>query len=422
MTSLTGRSSALATASRFSRTRRVDVNVRRRLTADRELLHVRVRRVQQTAALGDRHNGDRVRQPVGDEVRTLDRVNGDIDLGAARPDLLADEQHRCFVAFAFADDDAAGDLHLAERVAHLLDGRAVGRVALASTHPARSRQRGALGHLHEIERVNRMVQYRSHHRAWHRLEPTREAPYFLLNTLRRVRRQPISQPLPSRPWRVGALLLAGWPAVFAVALAGATLGFFAWYAIVVPHHNAAESQLGLTLAPLAGAAAAIAAWIGYARYFSGRARITLERSLQYDAPTYLPFLLLWLTFISPAQAAHEARLFLLAAALFCIGKVLIAARFNQTVREVLVDFALTRVAIIVIAELAAMIIGQRAGTHVQESSHMLLAVWGRWDAVHYLDIATHRLPRHRHGFLPALSRCSSASSERWWATISLRAC
>ncbi len=44
--------------------------------------------------------------------------------------------------------------------------------------------------------------------------------------------------------------------------------------------------------------------------------------------------------------------------------------------------------IIVIAELAAIIIGQRAGTHVQESSNLLLTVWGRWDAVHYLDIAT----------------------------------
>ena len=54
----------------------------------------------------------------------------------------------------------------------------------------------------------------------------------------------------------------------------------------------------------------------------------------------------------------------------------------------LIDFAVTRLAIIVIAELAAVIIGQRAGTHVQESSHVLLAVWGRWDAVHYLDIAT----------------------------------
>ncbi|HKE36202.1 MAG TPA: mannosyltransferase family protein, partial [Candidatus Baltobacteraceae bacterium] len=69
-------------------------------------------------------------------------------------------------------------------------------------------------------------------------------------------------------------------------------------------------------------------------------------------------------------------------------KVFIAARFNQTVREVLVDFVATRAVIIVIAELAAVIIGQRPGEHVQESRTILLAVWGRWDAVHYLDIAT----------------------------------
>ena len=56
---------------------------------------------------------------------------------------------------------------------------------------------------------------------------------------------------------------------------------------------------------------------------------------------------------------------LLAIGLFCVAKVLIAARFNQTVREVLIDFLATRTAIIVIAELAAVIIGQRAGTHVQ---------------------------------------------------------
>ena len=64
-------------------------------------------------------------------------------------------------------------------------------------------------------------------------------------------------------------------------------------------------------------------------------------------------------------------------------------RFNTTVRDVTIDFVVSRFAIIVIAELAAVIIGQRAGTHVQESRNLLLAVWGRWDAVHYLDIATY---------------------------------
>jgi Gpi18-like mannosyltransferase len=191
-----------------------------------------------------------------------------------------------------------------------------------------------------------------------------------------------------RPLRLGDLLIAGWVAPVAVTLAGLTLGFFGWYAFLVPSLSGAASEIGLIGSMLGGAAFAVATWLGYSRYLSQRAAITLARSLRYDALTWPPFALLWLTFVSSSQLTHGARLFLIAGALFCIGKVLIAARFNQTVREVLIDFAATRIAIIVIAELAAVIIGQRAGTHVQESSHVLLAVWGRWDAVHYLDIAT----------------------------------
>ena len=193
----------------------------------------------------------------------------------------------------------------------------------------------------------------------------------------------------SRPHahRLDELLAPGWTPLIAVGLAGLTLGFFAWYALLVPRHSAALSELGLLVLPLAGIPAAIAAWAWYGRYFSSRAGTTLVRSLRYDALTWIPFLLLWLTFVLPPQYTHGARLFLVAAALFCLGKVLIAARFNQTVREVAIDFVATRAAIIVIAELAAIIIGQRAGTHVQESRNLLLAVWGRWDAVHYIDIA-----------------------------------
>ncbi len=191
----------------------------------------------------------------------------------------------------------------------------------------------------------------------------------------------------SRRIHVPDLLAGGWAAFVGVALAGLTLGFFGWYALIVPRHHGAFSELGLLAGLVAGPFVAMTAWIGYARYFSRRAGITLPRSLQYDALTWLPFLLLWLTFFI-AQFTREARLFLIAVTLACVGKVLVAARFNQTVREVLIDFAATRAVLIVIAELASVIIGQRAGTHVQESSYALLAVWGRWDAVHYLDIAT----------------------------------
>jgi hypothetical protein len=158
--------------------------------------------------------------------------------------------------------------------------------------------------------------------------------------------------------------------------------------VVVPRHHGAIGELGLLFCTLGGVGVALTAWTSYSHYFSHRAGITLVRSLQYDALTWPPFLLLWFTFVLAPQLTHGARLLLLALGLWCVGKVLIAARFNQTVREVLIDFAVTRIAIIVIAELAAVIIAQRAGIHVQESSYALLAVWGRWDAVHYLNIAT----------------------------------
>lgn len=182
---------------------------------------------------------------------------------------------------------------------------------------------------------------------------------------------------------------AGVAALATVATAGFTLGFFAWLTEIVPRHDPLLSNAGLVLSLIAGIAVALGLWQAYARYVSRRTGITLARSLQYDAASWAPFIMVWLAFVLPPAATHGgSRVFAVAAALFCIIKVLVAARFDQTVREVLVDFVATRTAVIIIAEMAAVIIGQRAGTHVQESSHVLLNVWGRWDAVHYLTIAT----------------------------------
>jgi hypothetical protein len=203
-----------------------------------------------------------------------------------------------------------------------------------------------------------------------------------------------------RSLRFDDLLAPGIGALCAVGFAGFTLGFFAWYAAIVPRHDAALSNIGLVALVVLGPLAACAVWLGYSRYFSRRTGITQARALQYDALTWIPFWLLWLTFVLPPQYTHGARMLLIASSAFCVLKVLIAARFNQSVREVLLDFLATRVAIIVIAELAAIIIGQRAGTHVQESRTLLLAVWGRWDAVHYLDIATHGYQGYDMAFFP----------------------
>lgn len=177
------------------------------------------------------------------------------------------------------------------------------------------------------------------------------------------------------------------PSSIAVLIAGLTLGFFAWYGLIVPRHDPIATQLGFLVITLGGAAIALWLWYAYSQYFSRRSGITLARSLRYDALTWSPFILLWLSFVLAPQVTHGSRLFVICAALFCLAKVAIAARFNQTVREVLIDFTATRIVIIVIAEIAAVIIGQRAGTHVEESSNLLLNVWGHWDAVHYLTIA-----------------------------------
>jgi hypothetical protein len=209
-----------------------------------------------------------------------------------------------------------------------------------------------------------------------------------------------SQPAHARIFALGELFAGGGLAPLVVGLAGATLGFFFWFGIVVPLHHPALSQLAFLLCIPLGAAAILALWQQYARYFSRRTGVKLSHSLRYDAITWLPFLVLWSTFALQSVFTHGGRIFIVAVALFCVGKVVIAARFNQTVREVLLDFLVSRTAIIVIAELAAVIIGQRSGVHVEESRHLLLAVWGRWDAVHYLTIATQGYSGTNMAFFP----------------------
>lgn len=182
---------------------------------------------------------------------------------------------------------------------------------------------------------------------------------------------------------------AGVGPVASVLAAGLTLGFFAWYGLVVPTHRPTLTEAGLPIALIIVSAIVMALWTAYSRYFSRRTGVLYERALQYDAISWVTFVLLWLAFVLPLWVTHGGlTLFLYCFALFCLAKLGVAMRFNETVRDVTIDFIVTRFAIIVIAELAAVIIGQRPGQHAQESQHLLLAVWGRWDAVHYIDIAS----------------------------------
>ncbi len=180
----------------------------------------------------------------------------------------------------------------------------------------------------------------------------------------------------------------GRPAVATVGVAGLTTGFFLWYAVALhAPHGPAFLEVTLVGSLILGIAGVYAGWIAYGRYFARRARVDEIAALRFDAVSWSPIVLLWATLLAPSGAHGTGRAVAFAIAAFVIAKIAIAARFNRTVREVALTFVMTRLPLLAIAELAAMVIGQRPGIHYAASTNPLLAVWGRWDAEHYLGIA-----------------------------------
>ncbi len=194
---------------------------------------------------------------------------------------------------------------------------------------------------------------------------------------------------------------AGWPSIAVVACAGLTAGFFAWYAYLTrgPHHGFVL-EAALLAAIVAGPLAALVLWDAYARYVARRADIPYAVALRWDVVSWAALLLLWVILASPAGLSTLGRAIALSVGLFGLAKLVIAARFNATVRDVLVTFVVTRVSMVIIAELAAVIIVQRAGVHFAASENPLLAVWGRWDAEHYIGIATNGYSGTEPAFFP----------------------
>jgi Mannosyltransferase (PIG-V) len=191
----------------------------------------------------------------------------------------------------------------------------------------------------------------------------------------------------ARPKPAAFAAAVGLPAVIAVGIAGLSAGFFLWYALALRSpHGPAFRELTFVLALGAGVVGVYAGWIGYARYFARRARVDEITSLQYDALSWSTLVLLWGTLLPPTENG-TGRATAIAAGAFVLTKLVVAARFNRTVRDVALTFLMTRLPLIAIAELASMVIGQRPGVHYAASTNPLLAVWGRWDAEHYLTIA-----------------------------------
>jgi hypothetical protein len=197
------------------------------------------------------------------------------------------------------------------------------------------------------------------------------------------------------------LAAAGWPAFVVVSAAGVTTGFFAWYALISrAQHGAFFLETTFLAMLLGGWAAALGAWSFYARYFTRRAEISYPKALQYDAPSWAALLIMWAGLLAPIGANAGGRAVAVAVGGFALLKVIIAASFNRTVRDVANTFVVTRIAILVVAEIAAIVVGQRPGVHFAASTNAALAVWGRWDAEHYLKIATDGYSGTEMAFFP----------------------
>jgi hypothetical protein len=203
----------------------------------------------------------------------------------------------------------------------------------------------------------------------------------------------------SKPLALAAA--AGRPAVVAVGSAGITVGFFLWYELALrgPHGNA-FLDLTWALALVAGVVAVYGGWIAYSRYFARRTHIDEKIALQYDAISWSALVLLWGILLPPSGGHGTGRAVGIAVAAFVLAKLIVAARFNRTVRDVALTFLMTRLPLLAIAELAAMVIGQRPGVHYAASSNPLLAVWGRWDAEHYLGVARYGYSGTEPAFFP----------------------
>ena len=103
--------------------------------------------------LGHRDHGERIGQPFCSDRRSLERIERDIDLRAiARAHLLADIQHRRFVAFAFADHHRTRDIQAVQRIPHGVDGDLIGHPFVPAAHLTRCRKRRSFGDAHHFQR------------------------------------------------------------------------------------------------------------------------------------------------------------------------------------------------------------------------------------------------------------------------------
>ncbi len=120
--------------------------------ANCDLVHIGVGRIQQRAGFRHSHHGKRIGQRLRRQRRAFQRIERDVHRNPAGANLLADIEHRRFVALALADHHGSRDGKFVEGDAHGLHRRLVGRVFVSAPDLARGSDGCCFGHAHGFQR------------------------------------------------------------------------------------------------------------------------------------------------------------------------------------------------------------------------------------------------------------------------------
>src|SRR6185369_3150808 len=127
-----------------------------------DLVHVNIRRVQQTTAFGSSQHGDRVVRAKSAEVCAFERIDSDVDLrtrfgnlltdAKSAANFLSDVKHWGFIAFALTNNDASTHGNAVHYFPHRLDGDVIGTLPVALTHGSGGSDRRGFSYAQEIQR------------------------------------------------------------------------------------------------------------------------------------------------------------------------------------------------------------------------------------------------------------------------------
>ena len=183
------------------------------------------------------------------------------------------------------------------------------------------------------------------------------------------------------------LLVACGPfAPAAVAAGGLAAAFAVWQTAFAGTRGVASAGAFVVVA-LAAIVLAGLVWLWPCARAASRGATPLVPLLRYDAVAYAA-----LVAYPAAQIVHPGPVGQIAGATIAIagyvlGTSLAIARFHAGFRATLLVFGVSRVIVVIVAELAALFIGDRGAAHPASVARASLDVWSRWDGAHYLAIA-----------------------------------